>query len=133
MTIQSSIISSRLLLNCTIIARPLNSAKWKRHRTEIPHVKRVQINDYTVELLLVLELTASSMDSAFGMFECEAENQFKVSKAFINIDGKQKERRMASRLTLVIRCHLAQYNIDNADDIISTKTATTNSLVGILR
>jgi len=22
------------------------------------------------------------------MYECEAENQFKVSKAFINIDGK---------------------------------------------
>ena len=42
-------------------------------------------------------------------------------------------RRIASRLTLVIRYHLAQYNIDNVDDdIIITKTATT-SLVGILR
>ncbi len=25
------------------------------------------------------------------MYECEAENQFKVSKAFINIDGKTKK------------------------------------------
>lgn len=81
-TIQSSIIGSRLLLNCTIVARPLNSAKWKRNRFEINHIKRVQTNDYTIELLLSLEIN----EIAFGMYECEAENQFKVSKAFINID-----------------------------------------------
>ena len=57
MTIQSSVLSSsRLLLNCTIIARPLNSAKWKRNRFEMNNVKRTQINDYTVELLLLLEV-----------------------------------------------------------------------------
>lgn len=57
MTIQSSVLSSsRLLLNCTIIARPLNSAKWKQNRFEMNNVKRTQINDYTVELLLLLEV-----------------------------------------------------------------------------
>ena len=60
MTIQSSVLSSsRLLLNCTIIARPLNSAKWKRNRVEMSNVKRTQINDYTVELLLLLEVNAN--------------------------------------------------------------------------
>ena len=102
MTIQSSIISSRLLLNCTISARPLNSAKWKRHRFEIHNVKRVQINDYTVELLLLLEVTSSSMEAVFGMYECEAENQFKVSKAFINIDGNGQQRERKSRLSIDI-------------------------------
>lgn len=58
LTIQSSRISStHLLLNCTIHARPLNSAKWKRDRFEINHVKRKQINDYTVELLLLLDVS----------------------------------------------------------------------------
>ena len=57
MTIQSSIISSRILLNCTIIARPLISAKWKRNHIEINNVKRKQINDYTVELILLLDVS----------------------------------------------------------------------------
>lgn len=57
MTIQSSIISSHIILNCTIIARPLNSAKWKRNRFEINTVKRKQINDYTVELILLLDVS----------------------------------------------------------------------------
>ncbi|CAF1248503.1 unnamed protein product [Rotaria sordida] len=82
MTIQSSIISSHIILNCTIIARPLNSAKWKRNRFEINTIKRKQINDYTVELILLLDANTN----IFGMYECEAENHFKVSKAFINID-----------------------------------------------
>ncbi|CAF0715492.1 unnamed protein product [Adineta steineri] len=82
MTIQSSIKSSRILLNCTITARPLDSAKWKRNRFEINNIKRKQINDYTVELLLLLDFNTN----IFGMYECEAENQLKVSKAFINID-----------------------------------------------
>ena len=58
MTIQSSIqSSSRIQLNCTIIARPLNSAKWKRNRFEITTIKRIQINDYTVELVLLLDVS----------------------------------------------------------------------------
>ncbi len=57
MTIQSSIKSSRILLTCTIIARPLTSAKWKRNRFEINNIKRKQINDYTVELILLLDVS----------------------------------------------------------------------------
>ena len=57
MTIQSSIKSSRILLNCTITARPLDSAKWKRNRFEINNIKRREINDYTVELLLILDVS----------------------------------------------------------------------------
>jgi hypothetical protein len=57
LTIQSSIQSSRLFLNCTIQARPLNSAKWKRNRFEINNIKRKQINDYTVELILLLDVS----------------------------------------------------------------------------
>jgi hypothetical protein len=56
-TIQSSIKSSRILLNCTIIARPLNSGKWKRNRLEINNIKRREINDYTVELILLLDVS----------------------------------------------------------------------------
>ncbi|CAF1438120.1 unnamed protein product, partial [Adineta ricciae] len=82
LTIHSSIQSSRLVLNCTIFARPLTTAKWKRNRFEINHIKRKQINDYTVELLLVLDITPN----IFGMYECEVENPLKISKAFINID-----------------------------------------------
>ncbi|UJR29045.1 hypothetical protein I4U23_010260 [Adineta vaga] len=82
LTIHSSIQSSRILLNCTIYARPLNSAKWKRNRFEINNIKRKQINDYTVELLLFLDINTN----LFGMYECEAENALKISKAFINID-----------------------------------------------
>lgn len=56
--IQSSRISStHILLNCTIHARPLNSAKWKRDRFEINNIKRKQINDYTVELILLLDVS----------------------------------------------------------------------------
>jgi len=58
LSIQSSIISSTdILVNCTIIARPLNSAKLKRNRFEINNVKRKQINDYTVELILLLDVS----------------------------------------------------------------------------
>jgi len=58
LSIQTTLISSSdLLVNCTIIARPLNSAKWKQNRIEINNIKRKQINDYTVELLLLLDVS----------------------------------------------------------------------------
>ncbi len=58
LSIQSSIISSsRILVNCTIYARPLKSAKLKRNRFEINNIKRKQINNYTVELILLLDVS----------------------------------------------------------------------------
>ncbi len=49
--------SSQILLNCTIIARPLISAKWKQNRIEIQnHIKRLEINDYTIQLILFLQV-----------------------------------------------------------------------------
>jgi len=58
LSIQSSIISStHILVNCTILARPLNSAKLKQNRFEINNIKRKQINDYTVELILLLDVS----------------------------------------------------------------------------
>jgi len=58
LSIQSSIISSsQILVNCTILARPLNSAQLKRNGFEINNIKRKQINDYTVELILLLDVS----------------------------------------------------------------------------
>jgi len=56
--IQSSFsrLSSQLLLNCTIIARPLTSTKWKRNRIELTNIKRIEINDYTIQLILSLQV-----------------------------------------------------------------------------
>jgi hypothetical protein len=108
-TIQSSItrFSSQILLNCMIIARPLASAKWKRNRIEIKNnIKRIEINDYTIELILILQVNFQIINfskkktnfilkidllnytNIFGLYECEAENQLKVTKSFIIIDGK---------------------------------------------
>jgi len=62
-TIQSSLTrfsSQILLLNCTIIARPLASAKWKKNRIEIKNnIKRIEINDYTIQLILSLQVNFS--------------------------------------------------------------------------
>jgi hypothetical protein len=57
-TIQTSLsrFSSQMLLNCTIISRPLSSAKWKRYGNEINNIKRVDINDYTIVLILSLQV-----------------------------------------------------------------------------
>jgi hypothetical protein len=56
--IQSSFsrLSSQLLLNCTITARPLTSTKWKRNRIELTNIKRIEINDYTIQLILSLQV-----------------------------------------------------------------------------
>ncbi|CAF1104994.1 unnamed protein product, partial [Adineta ricciae] len=78
--------SSQILLNCTIIARPLTSAKWKRNHVPMNAIRRTEINDYTVQLLLFLQINSLNYSEAFGMYECEAENQLKVSKAFVIID-----------------------------------------------
>ncbi|UJR20611.1 hypothetical protein I4U23_023736 [Adineta vaga] len=78
--------SSQILLNCTITARPLASTKWKRNRIPINPIRRIEINDYTVQLLLPLQINSLNYSEAFGMYECEAENELKVSKAFIIID-----------------------------------------------
>ncbi|CAF1054296.1 unnamed protein product [Adineta ricciae] len=78
--------SSQILLNCTIIARPLTSAKWKRNHMSMNAIRRTEINDYTVQLLLFLQINSLNYSEAFGMYECEAENQLKVSKAFVIID-----------------------------------------------
>ncbi|CAF1446344.1 unnamed protein product [Rotaria sordida] len=88
MIVQSSLsrFSSQILLNCTIIARPLTSAKWKRNRIEINNIKRIEINDYTIQLILLLQIDPLNYTNTFGMYECQAENQFKVAKAFIIID-----------------------------------------------
>ncbi|CAF0963522.1 unnamed protein product [Rotaria sp. Silwood1] len=88
MLVQSSLsrFSSQILLNCTIIARPLTSAKWKRNRIEINNIKRIEINDYTIQLILLLQIDPLNYTNIFGMYECQAENQFKVAKAFIIID-----------------------------------------------
>lgn len=58
MIIQSSLsrFSSQILLNCTVIARPLTSAKWKRNRVEITNLKRITINEYTIQLILLLQV-----------------------------------------------------------------------------
>ncbi|CAF2496402.1 unnamed protein product [Rotaria sp. Silwood2] len=86
--VQSSLSrsSSQILLSCTIIARPLTSAKWKRNRIEINNIKRIEINDYTIQLILLLQIDPYNYTNIFGMYECQAENQFKVAKAFIIID-----------------------------------------------
>ncbi len=58
-TIQSSLtrFSSQILLNCTVIARPLLSAKWKQNHLEIhKKIKRIDINDYTLQLILILQV-----------------------------------------------------------------------------
>ncbi|CAF1310748.1 unnamed protein product [Adineta steineri] len=95
--------SSQILLNCTITARPLTSIKWKRNRIEINNIKRIEINDYTIQLILLLQIDPMNYTNIFGMYECEAENQFKVSKAFIIIDESvllnttiMKQRRTSS-------------------------------------
>lgn len=55
-TIQSSssrLSSSEILLNCTIIARPLTSVKWRQNRREIlSNIQQIQINEYTIQLIL---------------------------------------------------------------------------------
>ena len=60
-TIQSSsssrLSSSEILLNCTIIARPLTSAKWRQNRREIlTNIQQIQTNDYTIQLLLLVHV-----------------------------------------------------------------------------
>ena len=84
---------------------------------EIDNVKRVEIDDYTIQLILLLHvespLTVSfrrethllsvqlhplNSSNTFGLYECEAENPLKVSKSFIIIDGKIVERRRQSKL-----------------------------------
>ena len=107
LTIQSSLSrgSSQLLLTCVIVARPLTHAKWKHNRLEMTNIKRVEINDYTIQLIALLPVTSDGEDrrtpsffffqidslntsGTFGMYECVAENQLKVAKAFIMIDGQ---------------------------------------------
>jgi hypothetical protein len=70
-TIQSSLtrFSSQILLNCTIIARPLTSAKWKQNRIEIKNnIKRIEINDYTIQLILSLQVNFSSQETNKEIF-----------------------------------------------------------------
>ena len=58
-TIQSfsTRLSSQMILNCTIISRPLTSVKWRHNRREIiNNIQRVQINDYTIQLILVIHV-----------------------------------------------------------------------------
>jgi len=121
-TIQSSLtrFSSQILLNCTIIARPLTSTKWKQNRIEIKHnIKRIEINDYTIQLLLFLQIDSSDYMNTFGTYECEAENQFKVTKVFIIIDDSillnttmKKQQRISTSSTsyaqieLLLNCSL---------------------------
>lgn len=53
----STRLSSQLILNCTIIARPLTSMKWKHNRREIiTNIQRIQLNDYTIQLILLIHV-----------------------------------------------------------------------------
>lgn len=58
-TIQSysTRLSSQMIFNCTIIARPLSSVKWRHNRREITNnIQRIQINDYTIQLILLIHV-----------------------------------------------------------------------------
>ncbi|CAF1656383.1 unnamed protein product [Rotaria magnacalcarata] len=120
-TVQTTIsrFSSQILLNCTIIARPLRSAKWKRNRIEMNSTKRIEINDYTIQLPFLIKFDPLNYTNLFGMYECEAENQFKVSKAYIIINESilsdlaiAKQDRISSsptyaQIELLLNCSLS--------------------------
>ena len=112
LTIQMSLArtSSQILLTCSIIARPLALAKWKHNHRDLSNVKRIEINDFTYQLSVLLpvrisfnernqnenwtifssiclQIDLSNLTRIFGTYECIAENQLKFSKSFVVIDG----------------------------------------------
>ena len=62
----------------------------------------------------------------YGMYECEAENQFKVSKAFINIDGKNISL-IEEIIFLYILIETIFYNTTTTATILSSKYQRTSS------
>lgn len=68
LTIQMSLArsSSQILLICTIVARPLALAKWKHNYRDLSNVKRIEINDFTYQLSVLLPVR-------FLMIEIEIE------------------------------------------------------------
>ena len=108
LSIQSSVsrMTMQIQLICIITARPLTYAKWKHEGIELNQIRRLEINDFTIQLTLLISVSLllnnqiilnfvnlkkkidpSDVTNIFGLYECIAENQLKLSKAFIMIDS----------------------------------------------
>lgn len=83
-------------------------------------------------VLSFLQINSLNYSEAFGMYECEAENQLKVSKAFVIIDGKINSHASQSHQSLwIFRINPIEYNNPKTLSIIIVAAITILRWVGI--